>query len=282
MSRGAGNGTLLLLDDGTLLIMDTHGVLYACKKDGSGLRQIMDTIIADFVYYDGMIYFMNLDDTVEYKDVYCDTCGDTDDLYYPTLYRVRLDGSGLEKLTDHGIWGLASQGNIILYQNIDEAFVFNVPELCGYNFLSGPLYRYDAKSGEHRPLGIESNQYIPTPYGLAVWYNEFRIEPYDVERADLVLHDYDGKPLYKLDAGVVELFGHCTVTDANIEFHSYNWYPMILWNQGMADSWDVDEESEDVFTTVSLDGSKKIGGVNAVPFADDEDDDQGPGYGDWF
>lgn len=276
-------GQMLLLPDGTLLVLDMFGVLYACKTDDYDFQKVTDTTMSEIVYYDGMIYFANLDDVAEYRDVYSETDDEYQDLYYPKLYRMNLDGSGIEKLTDCGVWGLASQGNIILYQNIDEAFVFNIFELSGPNFLSGPLYRYDAKTGEHRPLGIESNQYIPTPYGLAVWYNEFRIEPYDVERADLVLHDYDGNPLYKLDAGVIELFGGYTVADTNIEFHSYNWYPMILWNMGIEESWDDDDGSEDVFTTVPLDGSKKIGGVKEIPQRSEyTDDDVDYIEDDWY
>lgn len=275
-------GPMLLLDDGTLLILDAYGALYACETDGSNLRKVTDTAISDFVYYDGKIYFANLDDPAQYPDVYCKTDNEYNDLYYPKLYRMNLDGSGLEKLTDCGVWGLSSQGHIILYQNIDEAFVFSIPENSGPYILSGPLYRYDAATGEHRSLGIESNQYIPTPYGLAVWYNEFRIEPYDVSRADLVLHDYDGKPLYKLDAGVAELFGQSCVADQNIEFHSYNLYPMLLWNAGIIDdTYDEDDDSEDVFTTVPLDGTKRIGGIKDIPLKSQYGEDDLSDYGDY-
>ncbi|MCL1795699.1 MAG: DUF5050 domain-containing protein [Clostridia bacterium] len=281
-------GPMLLLHDGTLLILDAYGVLYACKADGSGIRKVVDTAIADFVYYDGMIYFANLDDTAEYKDVYCDTEGEYNDLYYPKLYRMRLDGSGLEKLTDCGVCSLASQGHIILYQNIDEPFVFSIPEISGPDILSGPLYKYDANTGEHSALGIESNQYTPTPYGLAVWYNQFSIEPYDVERADLILHDYNGTPLYRLDAGVIELFGACFAADQTLAFHSYNWYPMILWNLGLSDTWDYEDENDEVFTFVPLDGSAKTGGVRAIPdpssrFGPDEADGDGwvDAWDDW-
>ncbi len=297
------DGRMLLTDQGTLYIKDMYGSLFACGTDGGGMRKVTDARMADFVYHDGMIYFANLDDTKVYEEVYDETYEEYVSLAYPTLYRMRQDGTAQEKLTDCGVWGLEAQGNIVLYQNIDEGFVFPIFELSGLYFLSGPLYRYDAGTGEHRPLGIESNQYIPTPYGLAAWHNEFNLEPYDVDRADLILYDYDGKPLYRLDAWVVELFGASFVSGENIEFYSYNLYPQMLWTRGITDYPEDEDGEDDVFTTVPLNGGKKIGGVPNIPKAAtrsaDEDDgpysddgphgddgvdergDSGKHYGDW-
>ena len=267
-------GPMLLLEDGLLLLLSKDGMLYACGADGSGLHRVADTTIADFVYYGGMIYFANMDDTVTYKNVYNETDDEYSDEIYPKLYRMKLDGSGQERLTDLGVWGLASQGPVILYQNIDEAFVFLTNVLVSPRFLSGPLWRYDAETGEHRALGIEAERYIPTPYGLAVWYNEYCLDPFNIDRADLILHDYDGNPLYRLDAGVVELLcDGCAAAEGVLEFFGFNWYPMMLWSRGHADSFDAGGEYDEfVFTTVPLDGSPKTGGMPEVPGWVEEED----------
>ncbi len=244
-----GGGSLLQLADGTLLFMDQFGVMYVCAADGTSLHAIPGARAQEFVYHDGFVYFANLDDRMTHHDVYDMVNYTYEDVSYPRLYRVALDGTGLEKVTDCGVRGLASQGAYILYQNLDEPYALADAEFMETSDLYGPLYRFDAATQTHRKLGIRSDAYIPTPWGLAVWYHTFSIEPYDIQ-GDLVLYDYEGAPLYALDAGGKELIGDSCLDGGTLCFYSFNWAHELPWSEGDAqDDWPY------LLSAVPLDGS---------------------------
>ena len=238
-------GPLLQLPDGTLLFRDKFGAIYVCGADGSSLRAIPGIRADGFVYYDDFVYFANLDDTITHKNVYDGNASEYVDFSYPCLYRAALDGSGLEKLTVCGVRGLASQGSYIIYQNLGEPFTLPVFEQTGPEILCGPLYCHNADTGEQSALNIKSDTYVPTPYGLAVWYHDFAFEPYDIT-AELVLHGFDGTPMYRLDAGGAQFIGDACVYGETLCFYAYNW----------AINWDEDEYEEEIFTVVPLDGGQ--------------------------
>ncbi len=242
-----GFGPMLrMADSGRLLFADSLGMLHTCEMNGEDVQEIEGVAASDFVYHDGVIYFASLDDVKTYADVSYtgmvdDEPGEPFDLQYGRLYRVNLDGTGLERLTECGVRGLVAQGPHIVYQNLDEAFIGGFSEYSWPRVLYGTLYGFDADVGEHRPLGIESDKYFATPYGLAVWYHDMSFEPYDIERAELVLHAYDGEPLYRLDAGPAELLGSFGLGDGVVVFCSVeDW-----WTGDLA------------FTAVPLDGGAK-------------------------
>lgn len=244
-------GPLLELADGTLLFADQGGTLYTCQGDGTKLTPIPGVRTHDFVYHEGFVYFANLLDQRVYENVYDQGSNQYLDLSFPRLYRARLDGGGLTKLTEGGVRGLVSQGPLIVYQNLDDPYTPPLDEeMSAPSLLYGSLYCYNAATGEHRALGIESDDYIPTPWGLAVWYHDFSLEPYDIRRADLVLHGYDGAPLYALDAGPGEYGGASCLFGGNLCFYAYNW--AYEWEEG---------QEQAIFTATPLNGGPKTGEV---------------------
>ncbi|MEA5015205.1 MAG: hypothetical protein VB099_11645 [Candidatus Limiplasma sp.] len=246
----AYGGPLLEIGDGRLLFADAQGKLYACQGDGSQLAQVPGVLTHEFVYHEGFVYFANLQDQMTHENVYDQGANLYRTLSFPRLYRVKLDGSELTRLTDCGVRGLASQGPYILYQNLQEPYALPMEEMAAVELLFGPLYCYDAATGEHRDLGIESDDYLPTPWGLAVWYHDFSLEPYEIQRAELVLHSYEGTPLYALDAGPSEYAGDPCLYGGALCFYGYNW----------AYDWEGEEEQEEfLFAVTPLDGGPKGG-----------------------
>ncbi len=241
---------LRMADSGRLLFSGPTGTLYTCEMDGGDVQEIEGVAATEFVYHDGAIYFANLNDVKTYADVPFVSCVSDDenemlDLSYPRLYRVNLDGTGLEKLTECGVRGLVSQGPHIVYQNLDDGFTLPFSDMDWPRILFGALYGFDAEKGGHAPLSIDSDLYFATPYGLAVWYHDASFEPHDLERAELVLHAYDGTPLYRLDAGPAEYLGSYGVGEGAAVFYS------------VTDWWTGEQQ----FTTVPLDGSAKWEGT---------------------
>ncbi len=193
-------GPLLRLADGRLLVADGAGRVCLVEADGRSMRRVSDIPVRQFVYFNEYIYFTNTRDLVEYRDVYIAEWGETIDVAYPRLYRMWLDGSHMARITDGGVLDLASRGPYILYQNIDDPFV--LPSEFMGEALCGVIWCYNGLTGERRTLAIDCADYMPTPYGPAAWLPEIP----EMCREDgcpgfgLVLHDWSGKPLYRLDA----------------------------------------------------------------------------------
>jgi len=255
-------GPMLLVEDiGLLLVAGPTGQVYACEPGATEAHAIEGVVATEFVYHGGVICFANLNDVKTYPNVYYESAvydepADPVDLRYPRLYSVNPDGTGLAKLTECGVRGLASWGPHIVYQNLDDGFITALPEMSERRFMHGALYGFDANGGEHRPLAIESDKYFATPCGLAVWHHGASLEFYSLDiDADLVLHAYDGTPLYRLDAGPAEFHGPYGLGDGVIVFCSVNeWWTGKL-----------------TFHTVPLDGSPKQEGI-AVAEPDEEPD----------
>lgn len=253
-------GPLLELEDGRLLFADQSGTLYICDEDGFSPVPVPGIRTHDFVYHDGYVYFLNLLDQKVYRNVYDQGINRYLDQSFPRLYRARLDGKELTRLTDCGARGLVSQGPLILYQNLDDPYTLPLDEeMSDTSFLYGPVYCYDAATGEHRALGIQSDDYIPTPWGLLVWYHDSSLEPYDIQRADLVFHSYDGVPMYALDAGPGEYMGASCLYGSSLCFYAYNW--AYEWEEG---------QEKALFTVTPLDGGPKTWGIPLSQEGDEE------------
>lgn len=221
----------LLLDTGLLLYADGFGTLYTCEMDGSAIQAIPNVSAAEFVYHDGYVYFANLADRVTYI-----AYSDPDDEYFPIecprLYRVRLDGSDIEKLSEGGVRGLCSQGRYICYQSLEDQY--EEGKNNEYPLL-GTVHCYNAEKEESRSLGIGNaffNACIPTPYGVAIWDSVY--SPYDIDyQAKLNLYDFDGNLLRPLRADPLLLWTYNTQVvwindhlDKNaVCFHYYSEYP---------------------------------------------------------
>lgn len=212
-ARTPDAGSLLRLSDGRLLFADGEGLLHMCEADGTAIWQVSPIPVQDFVYYNGYIYFSNVQDMVTYESVYCVEYDEFMDVSYPRLYNMRLDGTDVERLTDCGVRGLVSQGQYMLYQNIDEPFVWPQGEMPE-EWLYGVVHCYDANTKQHSSLGIDSADYIATPYGLVAWMpdkpdGEIRwIEDYEnfdgsCPDFSLILYDWHGQPLNRLDAALL-------------------------------------------------------------------------------
>ncbi len=236
LGREPAVGPLLRLSDGRLLVLDGERHITIVNADGSAPRRVSDIPAEQFVYHNQNIYFTNLSDLARYLDVYIEEDDATIDAAYPRLYRMRLDGTHVERLTDCGVRGLVSKGPYILYQNMDDLFVLPGSE---EEDLLGTVWCYNAQTGALRTLGIDSPLYMPTPYGLAAWLPEITDEE-NCPGFALVLHDYqNGKPLYRLDAG------------------SLYWYalPYFVTNDGI---WVISHDYEEgvfEFFAIPLDGS---------------------------
>jgi len=217
----------LLLDTGILLYADALGNLFTCEPDGTGIQAVPNASAAEFVYYDGYVYFANLADRVAY-DAYSEPDDEFFPVEYPRLYRVRLDGTGLERLSEGGVRGLCSQGRYIFYQSLDDQYEGSKANEYP---LMGVVYGYNAEKEESHSLGIGDvfwNACIPTPYGLAVWDSTY--SPYDIDyMAKLAFYDFDGtfiRPLHAdplllwmYDAQVVRINDHL---DRNAICFHYN------------------------------------------------------------
>lgn len=226
-------GPLLRLSDGRLLFADGEGHLQMCEADGSDMRQVSAIPMQSFVYYDEYVYFTNLQDMVTYERMYCSEYDEYLDEAYPRLYRMRLDGTDVERLTDCGARGLVSQGPFIFYQNIDDPFVWPQGEMPE-EWLYGVVYCYDVNTDWHYTLGLDSAAYMPTPYGLAAWMpdkpdGEIRwledFENFDGACPDfsLILYDWHGDPLNRLDAAFLYWYElPWFVTDETICMYQYN------------------------------------------------------------
>lgn len=232
-------GPLLRLSDGRLLLADGQGLLQLCAADGSDMRLVSDIPVQDFVYCNQFVYFSNPRDQVTYRDVYCKEYDEYLDVAYPRLYRMRLDGTLVERITDCGVRGLAARGPYILYQNIDDPFVWPQGELPE-EWLYGVVHCYHGVTGQRYTLGVDSARYLATPLGLAAWLpdlpgGEFVWNEEEQSREgacpefSLVMHDWSGKPLYRLDAGSLYWYDlPCLVTDDGIWVYEHDFINNIF------------------------------------------------------
>lgn len=202
-------GPMLMLPDGRILFADTQRHLNVAEVDSdpeyAQQQRISDIAMGEFVYHNEYVYFLNWEDTVAYKQVWCEEIGEYEDHTLPTLYRMRLDGSSMEKLADCGAQGLTSWGPYIVYQNMDAGYMLALgerPEIYFY----GEQYLFDARTLSHRPLGITAPWVTPTAYGIVAWYEDFIAAV--GEHSDYVyqpaLYDYEGRPLHRLDIGAYD------------------------------------------------------------------------------
>lgn len=195
---------LASLNDGRLLFVNGNGILRACEADGSGMRQVTDAQVHSFVYCDPYVYFTRNDDMVTYRDVYCHEYGEYLDVSYPRLYRVRLDGTDMEQMTAGGVRGLSAWGPYVLYQDIDDPFVWPQGEMPE-EWLYGVVACIDGATGRQASLAVDSACYYPTASGLAAWVPEFANSGAghegDAAGFSLILYGWDGKPLCRLDHG---------------------------------------------------------------------------------
>lgn len=165
-------GPLLRLSDGRLLVADGAGLLRLCDADGMSMRQLSDIPLQDFVYFNQCIYFTNLQGMVTYEHVYRRASDSYEDVSYPRLYRMRLDGTHVERVTDAGVRGLAAWGPYILYQNMDDPYVWPVDDSLD-EWLCGVVYCINGITSQRRTLAIDSARYLATPYGMAAWLPDF-------------------------------------------------------------------------------------------------------------
>ena len=199
-------GSLARLTDGRLLLVDGDGTLRVCEADGSGMRQVTDAPVRSFAYSAPYVYFTHLADMAVYEDVYSYEYGEYLDVPYPRLYRTRLDGTDTERMTEGGVRGLAAWGPHVLYQDIDDAFVWPYGELPE-EWLCGRVARLDTSTGQRTSLGLDSGCYYLTAYGPVAWVYDASAdsggnparEGY-AEGFALVLHDWYGNPLCRLAA----------------------------------------------------------------------------------
>ncbi len=198
--EGPYTGPVLRLSDGSILLTDGYGIPFLCDSDGSNMRQISDIRMDDYTVSGETIYFANERDQV-HKIYYHEEYDEFSVESGSCLYRMALDGSHVEKVTDYGIEGLDAQGEYVLYQNLNDPYRWPDNSVMVDYQMNGGLYCLNTSTQERYPMYLDSALYMPTPYGLAAYLPG--IMAGDDEGCGyfaLVLSDWNGKILHELDA----------------------------------------------------------------------------------